>query len=86
MLDVKLLRAKPDEVRAAAAPIVDEAGRVVGALSVVGLKARLKAPAFRALGPRAAAAGRAISARLGATRYPAWDGVATAVTFEGASA
>jgi DNA-binding IclR family transcriptional regulator len=75
-----------DGVRAAAAPIVDEAGRVVGALSVVGLKARLKAPAFRALGPQAAAAARAVSERLGATRYPAWDGLATPANFEGAPA
>jgi IclR family transcriptional regulator, KDG regulon repressor len=75
-----------DGVRAAAAPVVDGAGRVVGALSAVGLKARLKAPAFRALGPQAAAAARAVSERLGATRYPAWDGVATTVTFEGAPA
>ncbi len=72
-----------DGVRAAAAPIVDGSGRVVGALSVVGLKARLKTPAFRALGPQAAAAARAISERLGATRYPAWDGLAP---YEGAPA
>ena len=75
-----------DGVRAAAAPIVDGAGRVVGALCAVGLKARLKAPAFRALGPQVAAAARAVSERLGAARYPAWDGLATPATFEGAPA
>jgi DNA-binding IclR family transcriptional regulator len=72
-----------DGVRAAAAPIVDGQGRVVGALSAVGLKARLKTPAFRALGPQVASAGRAISERLGASSYPSWDGVAS---FEGAPA
>ena len=72
-----------DGVRAAAAPIVDGEGRVVGALSAVGLKARLKTSAFRALGPQVAAAARAVSERLGATRYPGWNGVAT---FEGAPA
>lgn len=70
-------------VRAAAAPIVDGEGRVVGALSAVGLKARLKTSTFRALGPQVAAAARAVSERLGATRYPAWDGVAH---FQGAPA
>ena len=70
-------------VRAAAAPIVDGAGRVVGALSVGGLMARLKTSAFRALGPQAAAAARAVSERLGATRYPAWDGIASNATLEG---
>ncbi len=75
-----------DGVRAAAAPIVDGAGRVVGALCAVGLKARLKASTFRALGPQVAAAARAVSERLGATRYPAWDGLATLDSFEGAPA
>lgn len=75
-----------DGVRAVAAPIVDATGRVVGALCAVGLKARLKTAAFRALGPQAAAAARAISERLGATLYPAWDGLATLDTFEGAPA
>lgn len=72
-----------DGVRAAAAPIVDADGRVVGALCAVGLQARLKASAFRALGPQVAAAARTISERLGATHYPAWNGLATA---EGAPA
>ena len=75
-----------DGVRAAAAPIVDSAGRVVGALCAVGLKARRKAAAFRGLGPQVAAAARAISERLGAPRYPAWEGLATLETFEGAPA
>ena len=72
-----------DGVRAAAAPIVDGSGHVVGALSVVGLKARLKTTAFRALGPQVAAASRGVSERLGASRYPAWNGLSTA---EGAAA
>lgn len=65
-----------DGVRAAAAPIVDGSGRVAGAVCAVGLKARLKAPAFRALGPQVATAARAISERVGASRYPVWDGLA----------
>ncbi len=72
-----------DGVRAAAAPIVDGEGRVVGALCAVGLKARLRTSTFRALGPQVAAAAQAVSERLGATRYPAWDGLAT---FQGAPA
>jgi DNA-binding IclR family transcriptional regulator len=65
-----------DGVRAAAAPLVDAAGDVVGALLAVGFKARLRGPAFRALGPKVAAAARAASHRLGAARYPCWNGPA----------
>ena len=65
-----------DGVRAAAAPIVNAGGCVVGALCAVGLKARLRGPAFRGLGPKVAAAARAASERLGAARYPAWNGLA----------
>lgn len=62
-------------VRAAGAPIVDSRHLVVGAISCVGLKARLGAGALEALGVKVREACRAISRRLGASRYPAWDGL-----------
>ena len=62
-------------VRAAAAPINDSQGRVVGALCVVGFSTRLPHDKLLRVAKQARDAAEKISEQLGAKAYPTWNGV-----------
>ena len=62
-------------VRAAAAPVNDAGGRVVGALSIVGFSARLPDSKLAQIARKVNAAAGEISRRLGAVEYPTWNGI-----------
>lgn len=61
-------------VCAVAAPIVDRDGHVVASLCVVGFCSQVREEHVQRLTQAVSEACRAISVRLGATRYPAWNG------------
>lgn len=63
-------------VRAAAAPINDAQGCVVGALCVVGFSARLPHDKLIRVAKQTREVAEKISKQLGAKEYPAWNGVA----------
>ena len=62
-------------VRAAAAPVNDEQGRVVAALCVVGFGTRLSHEQLARVAKQTREAAAEISRQLGAKEYPAWNGV-----------
>jgi DNA-binding IclR family transcriptional regulator len=62
-------------VRAAAAPVNDAQGRVVGALSVVGFSTRLPNPKLIQIARQALETAEQISRQLGALDYPSWNGI-----------
>jgi IclR family KDG regulon transcriptional repressor len=62
-------------VRAAAAPLNDSQGRVVGALSVVGFRTRLPNSKLVQIAKQASATAEQISRQLGAPEYPEWNGI-----------
>ena len=59
-----------------AVPIVNAHGQVAASLGVVGFKSRLPEERLETLAHRVAVSGREISSRLGASDYPAWNGIA----------
>lgn len=63
-------------VRAAAAPVNDARGRVIGALCVVGMKSRLPMDKLIRIAKETRRAARDLSRELGAVEYPAWKGIA----------
>jgi IclR family KDG regulon transcriptional repressor len=63
-------------VRAAAAPVNDEQGRVVAALTVVGFSTRLSNTKLLQIAKQTRDAAEEISRQLGAKEYPAWNGIA----------
>lgn len=62
-------------VRAAAAPINDAQGQVVGALCVVGFSTRLPHDKLIRVAKQARDAAEKISKQLGAKEYPSWNGI-----------
>ncbi|MBI4788124.1 MAG: IclR family transcriptional regulator [Chloroflexi bacterium] len=62
-------------VRAAAAPINDAHGNVVGALCVVGFSTRLSVERLERVAKQTRDVAQEISCELGATEYPMWNGV-----------
>lgn len=62
-------------VRAAAAPVNDAQGRVVGALTVVGFSTRLPNSKLVQIARQAHATAEQISFQLGAAEYPKWNGI-----------
>ncbi len=62
-------------VSAVAAPILNAKGQVAAALCIVGLSARLPEARLAKLGGQVGRVAEDVSRRLGATTYPAWNGI-----------
>ena len=63
-------------VRAAAAPVNDEQGRVAAALTVVGFSTRLSNTKLLQIAKQTRETAEQISRQLGAKEYPMWNGIA----------